>query len=298
MSRFRIKLIPQGAIPQDLNIGIQLTPLVEPGAAPGDCCPTCGSWGVTINGTTATGFPYLIPNGAFEVLVEHVDGDVCGGCIDWELRPIRIDSLYPAVFGLVSIPTGTELCDSVLIVGADPAPDSYAGLIFSLWASINGAPFCEALIFTFGGSGCEPTLTVDGWYSLLDSPFSPPPDPPQTPIEPGLGGEVLNETTFPNRAFTLDFSPDIYGDWIEKCGYLPTATLSFLGGNPGAYADFSIVNTDTANAVFRLVATGVNDYTNIQVALQVELLAWPGTPTTPAPALITPIIFLDCTGVP
>lgn len=287
MSRYKVRLVRQGAIPQDLNLGIKLTPLVEPGASPTapGCCNDCGSWGVTVNGTSATGFIYVVPNEDFEVVVTHLGGALCpGACIVWELRAIRIDGAFSDSFDSIAIPAGQTACDAVTFVGDKEAAGSFNGLIFALFASIAGEPFCEPLIFTFSDV-CVPTLVVNGWYSLLDSA-----DPaPTAPVESTTVGAVFNETVFPNRAFTLDFSPDVYADWgIDQCTFLPTATLSFLGGDPLAYADFSIVNTGTANAVFRLVVTGDHDYTGIQLTINPELLGYP----TP-PALVNPNIIMN-----
>lgn len=281
MSRYKVELVPQGAIPQDLNIGIQLNPLVEPGVS--ECSNDCGEWAVTVNDTPATGFIYVLPNEDFEVVVTHLGGKLCG-CIEWELRAIRVDGAFPDSFTSVSIPDGQTACDSVTFVGDVEEAGSFIGLIFALFASIAGEPFCEPLIFVLSDS-CTPTLVLsEGWYSLLDSPDAPP---PTAAIESTTVGAVLNETVFPNRAFTMDFSPSPLAEWpAASCSFLPTATLQFLGGDPDAYGDFSIITSGGASAVFRLVADGAHDYTSIQITLDTQLLDYPVPPAFVLPNII------------
>lgn len=278
MSRYKVRLVPGGVLPQDVNLRLRLTPLVRPGVPPvtpeAGCCSSCDGWAVLIDDVPASGDFMEIPNAATTIDIT-LTGSLCAGeCIDWTLLLIRGTEEQLADFTA----TPKETCDGVTIVGAWTL--NHSGLMFGVYPTINDKPFCKPVLL-ISSDTCTPTQEVAGWYSLLD-PVTTTSD--QEPVEPATPGAVLNESTFPNRAFVMDFSPDVYADWFTDNCAANIGAIFFIinGGDPGAYGDFFIEQTLTANIVFRLVATGANDYTGIQIILEAQLLApFPNLPVTP-----------------
>ena len=262
MSRYKVRLVPAGAIPQDTNLGIHLqripsseNPLAasQSPAVP-TCSDVCAGWTVTVNGDPSTGDLHTFDDAAVEIVVTNLATLCPGHCIDWSIRSLFDQT---GIFSDFSISASD--CNSVTI-SATAHSASYNGLIFGLWATIDGVPFCENLIFR-GQTGTSCTRdTVTAYYSLLDG--STPPD--ATAI---LAGATL-DSTFPNAAFTLDFVPT--NDPIEPCADNIYATLGFAGGDAGAYGDFTVdsfITIGSASPGVRLSASGANDYTGITVTI-------------------------------
>lgn len=239
MPRYRIQFKPQGAIPEDKELGVHLTPEVLPGTTEG-CTPDCGesSWGVLLNDVTSTAVVHqFIANlGGFTASIEFL-GTLCEGqCIEWELRQLS-DASPPSMIADVDItPTG---CTTVALAGGDDV--DLTGLMFGVYATVDGQPLCEPVLFQAGACivDMQPDLSYrdlsyiplpDGSFDLdgsvyLDGAFfgrGPTsvtvlrdnvscPDPPYTWVivqTSGTSGhgEVLTPTGVPPISFDLEFT--------------------------------------------------------------------------------------------
>lgn len=136
-----MRLVPQGAIPQDTQLGIHLTPAVTPG---GGCAPQCDGWGVIVNSVTATGDVINVPDAAFSLTASLI-GTLCDGqCITWALRSTAAVTIDEQIADL----TVTANCTGVTVTGAGSV--TYAGMEFGLFPTIDGKPFCRPVIVRTG----------------------------------------------------------------------------------------------------------------------------------------------------
>jgi hypothetical protein len=144
MSRYKLRFVPQGAFPQDLNMGIHMQREVvpgEPGATAG-CVPTCTSWAVAINDVPSTGDVHHFLDAATTMVVTLLGGELCGGCLEWEIRKLSAETADEVLADFSVTPNG---CDGATVEGAGML--SYAGLWFGLYPTLDGHPFCEPILF-------------------------------------------------------------------------------------------------------------------------------------------------------
>lgn len=243
MSRYKLRFVPQGAFPPDLNMGIHMTPgppPVEPVVVvPAVCVPSCTGWGVTINDAPSTGNVHHFLDAAFVAIVAPLDGvELCGGCLEWELRKLSVESEDVQMYDITVTPNA---CDGATVEGF--AATSYEGLWFGLYPTLNGQPFCLPIIFrsftdcvTIIGPGATNTwfeITLQGALPLGPTydgsgivPSSSPPDLPTLQISGdmicpgdtvdfsitqdtgtlGNGEQIVNITPLPSGQWQLQFS--------------------------------------------------------------------------------------------
>lgn len=152
MSRYRIKLVPGDVFPSDPELGIHLqperpqgeSPTTEGGTATGCAvvCPT--GWGVTINDVASTGDVHtFVPDIGFTAVVTPLDGmELCGGCLEWEVRKLSQEST-DALMDEISVEA--DGCEGATVTGTGDS--SYDGLWFGLFPTLDGVPFCAPIIF-------------------------------------------------------------------------------------------------------------------------------------------------------
>lgn len=148
MSRYRIRLVPQGVIPQDLAIGVTLAKAATAAVTTtAGCCNECGDgWAVTIDEETQTAADlYTLQNETPDPIAVRVEflGTLCdGACIEWEARSLLNE---PPLDEVVLTPDG---CSAVDIAIAHSDVDLWGETWFGIYATINDEPICETLVFT------------------------------------------------------------------------------------------------------------------------------------------------------
>lgn len=261
-----MRLVPQGVIARDTNIGVRLTPKGPP-ANPLVCVSNWDAWAVTVDAVPQSGDLHIMQNATTDPIVIHVAllGTLCpGACIAWETRPLLDD-------GGILIGVGQETlapngCDAVDITLAHTVLTRYEGLWFGLYATIDGEPFGETIIFTTDTpSMCTEPGFIGPWESATNGPTPP--------LSNDGGGSYVSpyETTFPNSAFTMDFVPTGQGP-TDFCALddFHGRFISQSGGDPAAYGDFSLVPASSvggAGGGLRLIATGDHDYAGISLSI-------------------------------
>lgn len=135
MTRYKVVLQPQGAIPKDVDIGVHLTKAAAPS---GGCVAECDGWTVTIKDAPSTGDLHGFDDAAFTATIE-LAGTLCPGqCIAWEIRALNA----VAIDDITITPDG---CTKLAIDAAGTM--SYAGSIFAIFPTIDGKPFCTQIVF-------------------------------------------------------------------------------------------------------------------------------------------------------
>lgn len=267
MSRYRFKLVPAGAIPRPLDIGVRMkrkttATVVESEEQPEACVHEWDSWAVTVGGDPISGTPITFQNNTGDPVAIRVEllGSLCEGeCIEWEPRKV-IDDTDVLVDDVTMTPDG---CTAIDIAFGHSDTSRYQYFVFALYPSVGGVPFGEALIFKAGqdATSCiENRDASNGWTAIQDGPTPP--------FQAGTTGGV--PFTFPNGAFTIDFTDSAMAGGEPICNSNIYAELSFSGGDPDAYGDFqglSFFDVGSSDPGMRLSANGGHDYTGISITI-------------------------------
>lgn len=141
MPRYRIQFKPQGVIPEDREFGVHLSHAGEP--AEEGCTPDCEGWAVVVDGEPSTGnAAHIVPNSAFTVTIAML-GTLCDGqCLEWEVRKLTAETSDSAIADLTVTPDG---CNGVTVEAG--GSEDYLDMWFGLYPTLDGAPFCEPIIF-------------------------------------------------------------------------------------------------------------------------------------------------------
>lgn len=265
-----MQLVPQGAIPKGARLDVRLTPLGAP-TIEAEECDNCAAnwdaWGVTNDDVVSTNpRPVVLQNETPDPIAIRVEliGTLCPGqCIVWST--VTIYDFGEAVPEMTLTPDG---CKAVNIAFTHSDIEIYEALVVALYAKINGEPFGETVILTAiqPSLGCHSDrgMAVGGYVSVLNGPT--PPDPSTTTDFPAA-------SVFPNGAFAIDYTDVALVPGPPVCNSNLTGDMSFEGGDPGAYGDFSVVSwfdVGTANVGARFSATGANDYSGITVTIALK----------------------------
>lgn len=254
MSRYRVQLLPQGAIPRPIEIGVRLTPLGVPPAAAEvagspSCEVSCGS-GIGVNGwamadgiamtvsASAPEEPVPMPSGPWSVRATMYDATPCDGEFSWGLTD-DIGEDYAVIF------LGRE----VWFFGG--SCEGYSGTL-TLQPKRDGEDWCDPLVLVFdgGGGGDQP----GDFFDISDAAcfhehsstitFTDARGPDWTTVGSheiiqASGDFVSGSPTITyngDGTFTLDFSTII--DWSAVTGSSETVTYAiqfFTSG--GTYGD-------------------------------------------------------------
>lgn len=283
MSRYRVRLVPSGAIPRPLELGVRMS---RKGA--GECpeCPeppcvnTWEGWGVTVDDESVTNTtPVRFQNDTPDPVAIRVElvGELCpDACIAWELRAIADGS--DVLYDDVSVtPDG---CDAVDIAFTHDDVSRYAAFFCMLLATIDGVPFGEPIVFAAGlDATCIETRDAwafDTWMAAIDGG-----DPPSLNTI-ALGAPP---STVPNSAFVFDYSDvGFLSGQPDQCGGELSAAIFLSGGDPDAYSDFTAApwsGFSTGDLGVRIIATGAHDYTGISIEVHTR---WTDTFTEYGPS--------------
>lgn len=240
MTRYRVQLVPQGAIPQAMNIGVRLTPIgVPPPQAvrpplPAPCLPECLSISVvgwtssageasTVSGTNDA--PVAMEGGPWTVQLfvnEVVPSSpvLCGKTLTWVFTGDLIEGTdYRVGFG----------ANNLWLFGMKGCDPPYSGTAI-IQPQLDGEDFCDPLTLSFsgegggcgGGSGC--CFTSDFGDPCLSGAInlgSSFPSYTITDIGANAGGSPLF-WTLTNVGTPVAIDPDISGDGT-------TYTISYDG---------------------------------------------------------------------
>lgn len=169
MSRYKLRFVPQGTIPQDLNMGVRMQPKDPTG--PAGCAPSCDGWAVTVNAVTSTGNVNHFTDTAVTFTVQLLGGELCGGCLEWELRKLSFETDDSVLDDFTVTPNG---CDGATVEGAGGV--SYVGLWLGLYPSLDGHPFCAPILFRMF-EDCVTTIGPGATNTYFAIPFTLEGDP-------------------------------------------------------------------------------------------------------------------------
>ena len=238
MSRYGIKLVPQGVLPRNTEIGVRLTPLAPPPPEieieppppppPPDCVVECYSvdvagWdsvaGVANSVSGSAGFEVAMSGGPWTLQV-NMNAQTCGLPITWAFGGTLVDGVdYVSAIG----------GGNVWLFGPKGCDPPYSGTI-DIQGQIDGVAACDLLTITFsgeGGGGASPccfTTSVgeNPCASFVPLPYGPSDSWTITDIGPNAGSGIqLDWSSITNIGDpSVTILPTI--TWISGDDYLVT----------------------------------------------------------------------------
>lgn len=259
--RYKLQLLDHDPIARPVELGVTLRD-AQPDTTPAadSCCPSCDGWGVTVNDVPSSGDVNHFTDVAVTFTVQLLGGELCGGCLEWELRQLSFDSDPGQLADFVVTPNG---CNAVTVVGAGSL--SYAGLWLGLYPSLNGHPFCQPILFrmfedcnTIIGPGATNT------YFAIDSTLE------GDPLGPLYGTDGLVDCPLAANRLAPDFAlfgsapcPDSVVTWaivqnsgtsgqgetVEEITPLPNGRWRLTFSSPSDLTGSSYTVTPTVDSV-------------------------------------------------